>query len=115
MVGLEWPAWTWASKGVDTLLLNPGQILATERVPAEPREVESKTLGCRADEVLENGAVIKRVSVLLKHIPVSFDIGRLVVPVSFHQASQRKISPCTLGISNFFIFRNACVTRAILT
>ena len=35
-----------------------------------PQHLESKALGRRADEVLENGAVIKRVSVLLKYIPV---------------------------------------------
>ena len=36
-----------------------------------PQHLESKALGRRADEVLENGAVIKRVSVLLlKYIRV---------------------------------------------
>jgi hypothetical protein len=66
-------------------------------VPTEPAKVESKTLGCRADEVLEIGAVIERVSALLKNIPVSLSIGRLVAAVCLNQACQRELLACTFG------------------
>ena len=72
------------------LLLNFGDVLSTERVPAKPQKAKAQPRGCRANVILENFAVVEWFTALLENIVLRFGVWSLQLTIIFDQFAQRK-------------------------